>query len=61
MKEIKVRVSDLESLPQRLDKILSVCEEAPDDPERGYPYATGYVTASIRSTIEEIQHLINSK
>lgn len=61
MKEITVRVSDLESLLQSLEKTLSVCETAPNDPDRGYPYATGYATSSIRNVIEEINYLINKQ
>jgi len=61
MKEIKVRVSDLEMVLSSLEKTLNICEEAPKDPERGYPYATGYATSSIRNVVEELQQIINTK
>lgn len=61
MKEVTVRVSELETVFETLENTLRVCESAPADPDRGYPYATGYAVGSISTVLEVIRTLINTK
>jgi hypothetical protein len=61
MKEIKDRVSELETLLSGLENTLKVCEQAPNDPDRGYPYATGYAISTVKNAIKIVNQLISAQ
>ena len=39
---------------QRLSDAIAVCNESPQDPSQGYPYATGYSRSAMTGVMEDL-------
>jgi len=55
------------AIKNKLDRVIvtakqaiQVSQEAPDNPQLGYPYACGYCRSSFRQIIEELEPIIAS-
>ena len=55
MKKVSVYFDTLETVIQRLEEAIEVNYLAPDNPEQGYPYATGYSRAAMQSVVELVR------
>ena len=54
-----------ETMMNKLNRIASTCEQAiyvaytaPDDPEKGYPYATGYSREALKEVLEQVKSML---
>ena len=45
----------VKNLIRTLENAIQVCYDAPDDPELGYPYATGYSRAAMQTVLSDLQ------
>jgi len=61
MKTKNISVQRLEFLIQRLENAVEVCYTAPEDKEKGYPYATGYARSCLQETAEQLKELMNTE
>lgn len=55
------------AIKNKLDRVIvtakqaiQVSQEAPDNPQLGYPYACGYSRSALRQIIEELEPIIAS-
>ena len=55
MKKVSVYFDTLETVIQRLEEAIEVNYLAPDNPEQGYPYATGYSRAAMQGVVEALR------
>lgn len=39
---------------QRLSEAIAVCNESPQDPSQGYPYATGYSRSAMTGVMDDL-------
>jgi hypothetical protein len=39
---------------QRLSEAIAVCNESPQDPSQGYPYATGYSRSAMNGVMDDL-------
>ena len=51
-------VDQLQLIIERLKDGVFVTYEAPENPDQGYPYATGYARSSMKGVIEDLQRLV---
>ena len=61
MKMKSISVERLEYLIERLENAVKVCYTAPEDKEKGYPYAAGYARSCLQETAEQLKELINNE
>ena len=61
MKTKNISVQRLEFLIQRLENAVAVCYTAPEDKEKGYPYAAGYSRSCMQETAEQLKELMNTE
>jgi hypothetical protein len=61
MKTKNISVERLEYMIQRLENAVEVCYTAPEDKEKGYPYAAGYARSCLQETAEQLKELINNE
>ena len=47
----------LQFLIERLEHAVDVTESAPEDPDKGYPYATGYARSAMEDTARLLRDL----
>ena len=59
MKTKNISVQRLEFLIQRLENAVAVCYTAPEDKDKGYPYAAGYARSCMQETAEQLKELMN--
>lgn len=52
MEKVFVYSDTLVNVIQRLEEAIEVNYLAPDNPEQGYPYATGYSRAAMQGVVE---------
>ena len=55
MKKVSVHSDTLVNVIQRLEEAIEVNYLAPDNPEQGYPYATGYSRAAMQGVVEVLR------
>ena len=48
----------LQTIIENLEDGVKVSYEALNDPDQGYPYATGYSRSTMRHCIEDLQYVI---
>jgi len=61
MKTKNISVERLEYLIQRLENAVEVCYTAPEDKDKGYPYAAGYARSCLQETAEQLKELMNTE
>lgn len=61
MKMKNISVERLEYMIQRLENAVEVCYTAPEDKEKGYPYAAGYARSCLQETAEQLKELMNTE
>ncbi len=57
MNNVKVAETTLETLIDGLNDAIKVCHTAPNDSEKGYPYAVGYTCAVLEHLVKSIEQL----
>ena len=50
--------NQLLSLQERLKDAVKVCYTAPNDTNRGYPFATGYSKSAMQGVVEDLQKIL---
>ena len=50
--------TQLQTIIDNLEDGVKVSYEALNDPDQGYPYATGYSRSTMRHCIEDLQYVI---
>jgi len=61
MKMKSISIERLEYMIERLENAVKVCYTAPEDKEKGYPYAAGYARSCLQETAEQLKELINNE
>jgi len=61
MKMKSISIERLEYLIERLENAVEVCYTAPEDKEKGYPYAAGYARSCLKETAEQLKELIKNE
>ncbi len=51
--------TQLQTIIENLEDGVKVSYEALNDPDQGYPYATGYSRSTMRHCIEDLQYVSN--
>ena len=51
--------TQLQTIIENLEDGVKVSYESLEDPDQGYPYATGYSRATMRYCIEQLELVIN--
>ena len=59
MEKVFVYSDTLVNVIQRLEEAIEVNYLAPDNPEQGYPYATGYSRSCMTSIVETLESIKN--
>ena len=49
----------IKNMIRTLENAIQVCYDSPDNPELGYPYATGYSRAAMQTVLSDLQHHFN--
>lgn len=57
MKYVTIPETTLETLIDGLNDAIKVCHTAPNDSEKGYPYAVGYTCAVLEHLVKSIERL----
>ena len=59
MCEMKVTKEELNDIIQRLEDAITVCYNAPENPDtEGYPYATGFARSAMQGAVENLRKLM---
>ena len=59
MCEMKVTKEELNDIIQRLEDAITVCYNAPENPnEEGYPYATGFARSAMQGAVKDLRRLM---
>ena len=61
MKMKSISIERLEYLIERLENAVEVCYTAPEDKEKGYPYAAGYARSCLKETAKQLKELIKNE
>jgi len=61
MKTKTISVQRHEFMIQRLENAVEVCYTAPEDKEKGYPYAAGYARSCLQETAQQLKELMNTE
>ena len=61
MKTKSISIERLEYMIERLENAVKVCYTAPEDKEKGYPYAAGYARSCMQETAEQLKELMNTE
>ena len=59
MCETNVTKMELDLIINRLEDAITVCYNAPENPnEEGYPYATGFARSAMQGAVEDLRRLM---